>query len=64
MEQGWWTLERVLRREHKIRPGGNNDFTYSEPDGIAGDPATNDQVLALCRPVSPQSAWWWVASVS
>ena len=27
MEQGMVDLERVMRREHKIRPGGNNDFT-------------------------------------
>jgi putative ABC transport system permease protein len=27
MEQGMVDLERVMRREHKIRPGGQNDFT-------------------------------------
>jgi putative ABC transport system permease protein len=27
MEQGMVDLERIMRREHKIRPGGNNDFT-------------------------------------
>jgi putative ABC transport system permease protein len=27
MEQGMVDLERVMRREHKIRPGGENDFT-------------------------------------
>jgi putative ABC transport system permease protein len=27
IEQGMVDLERILRREHKIRPGGENDFT-------------------------------------
>ncbi|MEP7327143.1 MAG: ABC transporter permease [Gemmatimonadota bacterium] len=27
MEQGMVDLERVMRREHRIRPGGDNDFT-------------------------------------
>ncbi|HXS82710.1 MAG TPA: ABC transporter permease, partial [Methylomirabilota bacterium] len=27
MEQGMVDLERIMRREHKIRPGGTNDFT-------------------------------------
>ncbi|HEV8123280.1 MAG TPA: ABC transporter permease [Gemmatimonadales bacterium] len=27
MEQGMVDLERIMRREHKIRPGGENDFT-------------------------------------
>ncbi len=27
MEQGMVDLERVMRREHRIRPGGENDFT-------------------------------------
>ena len=36
IEQGMVDLERVLRREHKIRPGGDNDFTDPQP---AGHPA-------------------------
>ena len=29
IEQGMVDLERVLRREHHIRPGGENDFTIA-----------------------------------
>ena len=34
IEQGMVDLERVLRREHKIRPGGENDFTIRNQQDI------------------------------
>ena len=34
IEQGMVDLERVLRREHKIRPGGDNDFTIRNQQDI------------------------------
>ena len=46
IEQGMVDLERVLRREHHIRPGGDNDFTIRNqqdvlPDAAAGDPGVH-----------------------
>jgi len=34
VQQGMVDLERVLRREHKIRPGGENDFQVRNPQDI------------------------------
>ena len=34
VQQGMVDLERVLRREHKIRPGGENDFQIRNPQDI------------------------------
>src|SRR5258705_3826147 len=34
IEQGMVDLERVLRREHHIRPGGDNDFTIRNQQDI------------------------------
>ena len=34
IEQGMVDLERVLRREHRIRPGGDNDFTIRNQQDI------------------------------
>ena len=34
VQQGMVDLERVLRREHKIRPGGDNDFQVRNPQDI------------------------------
>ena len=34
IEQGMVDLERVLRREHKIRPGGENDFTIRNQQDV------------------------------
>jgi putative ABC transport system permease protein len=45
MEQGMVDLERIMRREHKIRPGAANDFYHPEPDGAAFDPAGDHQRL-------------------
>jgi putative ABC transport system permease protein len=34
VEQGMVDLERILRREHHIRPGGDNDFQIRNPQDI------------------------------
>jgi putative ABC transport system permease protein len=34
VEQGMVDLERILRREHNIRPGGDNDFQIRNPQDI------------------------------
>ena len=34
MQQGMVDLERILRREHRIRPGGENDFTIRNQQDI------------------------------
>ena len=39
IEQGMVDLERVLRREHKIRPGGRERLHHPQPAGRAGHPA-------------------------
>jgi putative ABC transport system permease protein len=44
IEQGMVDLERVLRREHKIRPGGENDFTIRNQQDIL---ATQEQATQV-----------------
>ena len=44
VEQGMVDLERVLRREHKIRPGAENDFTIRNQQDIL---ATQEQATQV-----------------
>jgi putative ABC transport system permease protein len=44
VEQGMVDLERVLRREHKIRPGGENDFTIRNQQDVL---ATQEQATQV-----------------
>jgi putative ABC transport system permease protein len=44
IEQGMVDLERVLRREHKIRPGAENDFTIRNQQDIL---ATQEQATQV-----------------
>jgi putative ABC transport system permease protein len=44
IEQGMVDLERVLRREHKIRPGGDNDFTIRNQQDVL---ATQEQATQV-----------------
>jgi putative ABC transport system permease protein len=44
IEQGMVDLERVLRREHKIRPGGENDFTIRNQQDVL---ATQEQATQV-----------------
>jgi putative ABC transport system permease protein len=44
IQQGMVDLERVLRREHKIRPGGENDFTIRNQQDIL---ATQEQATQV-----------------
>ena len=45
IEQGMVDLERVLRREHKIRPGGENDFTIRNQQDILSTQQEATQVF-------------------
>jgi putative ABC transport system permease protein len=45
IEQGMVDLERVLRREHKIRPGGPNDFTIRNPQDVLATQQEATQVF-------------------
>ena len=45
MEQGMVDLERVLRREHRIRPGGENDFTIRNQQDILATQQQTTQVF-------------------
>ena len=45
VEQGMVDLERVLRREHKIRPGGQNDFTIRNQQDVLATQQQATQVF-------------------
>ena len=45
IEQGMVDLERVLRREHKIRPGGENDFTIRDQQDVLATQQQATQVF-------------------
>jgi putative ABC transport system permease protein len=45
IEQGMVDLERVLRREHKIRPGGVNDFTIRNQQDVLATQQQATQVF-------------------
>jgi putative ABC transport system permease protein len=45
IEQGMVDLERILRREHRIRPGGENDFTIRNQQDILATQQQTTQVF-------------------
>jgi putative ABC transport system permease protein len=45
MQQGMVDLERVLRREHHIRPGGDNDFTIRNQQDVLATQQQATQVF-------------------
>jgi putative ABC transport system permease protein len=45
IEQGMVDLERVLRKEHKIRPGGENDFTIRNQQDVLATQQQATQVF-------------------
>ena len=45
IEQGLVDLERVLRKEHKIRPGGENDFTVRNQQDVLATQQQATQVF-------------------
>ena len=45
IQQGMVDLERVLRREHRIRPGGENDFTIRNQQDILATQQETTQVF-------------------
>ena len=56
IEQGMVDLERVLRREHKIRPGGDNDFTIrNQQDVLATQQQTTQVFTSLLASIAAVS---------
>jgi putative ABC transport system permease protein len=47
LEQGMVEIERVLRREHKIRPGGDNDFQIRNQQEFLATQQETTQVFGL-----------------
>ncbi len=47
LEQGMVDIERVLRREHKIRPGGDNDFQIRNQQDILATQQETTQTFKL-----------------
>jgi putative ABC transport system permease protein len=45
VQQGMVDLERILRREHRIRPGGENDFTIRNQQDILATQQQTTQVF-------------------
>jgi len=45
IEQGMVDMERILRREHKIRPGQDNDFSVRNPQDILATQQQATQIL-------------------
>ena len=45
VQQGMVDLERILRREHRIRPGADNDFTIRNPQDILATQQEATQVF-------------------
>ncbi len=45
LEQGMMDLERILRREHRIRPGGENDFTIRNQQDVLATQQQTTQVF-------------------
>ena len=47
LEQGMVDIERILRREHKVRPGGDNDFTIRNQRDILATQQQATQVFTV-----------------
>jgi len=47
LETGMVDIERVIRREHKIRPGANNDFMIMNPQQFAEAQAASMAIFAF-----------------
>ena len=58
IEQGMVDLERVLRREHHIRPGGDNDFTIRNQQDVLQTQQQATQVFTtLLASIAAVSLW-------
>ncbi len=56
MQQGMVDLERILRREHRIRPGGENDFTIrNQQDILATQQQTTEVFTTLLASIAAVS---------
>ncbi len=54
LAQAMVEIERVLRREHALLPGRDNDFALLDRQAVPRDPAADDaRSSASCWPVSP-----------
>ena len=47
IEQGMVDLERILRRQHRIRPGGDNDFQIRNPQDLLATQQQTSQLLGV-----------------
>ena len=47
LEQGMVDIERILRREHKVRPGGDNDFMIRNQRDILATQQQATQVFTM-----------------
>lgn len=47
LDAGIVDVERILRREHKIRPGGENDFSIRNPQDIAATQQAATEILGV-----------------
>jgi len=56
VQQGMVDLERILRREHRIRPGGENDFTIrNQQDILATQQQTTEVFTTLLASIAAVS---------
>jgi putative ABC transport system permease protein len=56
IQQGMVDLERILRREHRIRPGGENDFTIrNQQDILATQQQTTEVFTTLLASIAAVS---------
>jgi putative ABC transport system permease protein len=56
LQQGMMDLERILRREHRIRPGGENDFTIrNQQDILATQQQTTEVFTTLLASIAAVS---------
>jgi hypothetical protein len=57
-------IERVLRREHALLPGRDNDFTLLDRRQFLATQQETTQILDSCSRASRASASWSAASAS
>ena len=64
LEQGMVDLERVLRREHKIRPGARQRLQIRNQQDILATQQQTTQVFTTLLASIAAVARWWAASAS
>lgn len=64
VEQSIVNIEQVLRREHQIQPGKDNDFNIADPVSSLMCGKLPRTSLRFCWRVLRASVWWWAESAS